>query len=179
MKGKLITNLLFLILLASCDPFNFGFKKNPAYILNETFIAIKNLDQQSFIEVTGKEVLCTYGNPEGLDYLKKHMEFEADDVKITPVKISEAYASSPKFVGFWSYLQERYKVEVVDEKTLLPLLYAYMDCDYGTDLEKNEKLLNLPKEKYRKKECQLVKVEPVVFQPLPLPKACEIMKIKL
>lgn len=179
MKGKLITNLLFLILLASCDPFNFGFKKNPAYILNESFVAIKNLDHQSFIEVTGKEVLCTYGNPEGLAYLKSHMEFDGDDVKITPVKISETYATSPKFVGFWSYLQERYKVEVVDEKTLLPLLNAYIDCDFGTDKEKNDKFLNLPKDRYKRKECLLVKVEPMVFQPLPLPKACEIMKIKL
>ena len=179
MKGKLITNLLLLTLLVSCDPFNFGFKKNPAYVLNETFVAIKNVDHQSFIEVTGKEVLCIYGNPEGIAYLKSHMEFDSDDVKITPVKISETYATSPKFVGFWSYLQERYKVEVVDEKTLLPLLNAYMDCDYGTDQEKNDKLLNQPKEKYKKKECQLVKVEPMVFQPLPLPKACEIMKIKL
>ncbi len=179
MKGTLITNLLFLTLLASCDPFNFGFKKNPAYILNETFVAINNLDHQSFIEVTGKEVLCVYGNPEGVNYLKNHIEFDTDEVKITPVKISETYATSPKFVGFWSYLQERYEVKVVDEKTLKPLLNAYLDCDYGTDKEKSDKLFNLPKERYKKKECQLIKVEPVVFQALPLPKACEIMKINL
>lgn len=179
MKGKLIINLLFLVLLVACDPFNFGFKKNPTYVLNETFVAIKNLDQQSFVEVTGKEVLCVYGNPEGLAYLKRHIEFEVNDVNITPVMISETYAKSPKFVGFWSYLQERYKIEVVDEKTMLPLLNAYLDCDYGTDLEKSDKLLNLPREKYRKKECHLIKVEPVVFRPLPLPKACEIMKIQL
>lgn len=49
--------LLILITVAGCDPYGFGFKKNPAYVLDEAFKAITNQDTETFLEMTGKEAL--------------------------------------------------------------------------------------------------------------------------
>ncbi len=40
--------ILFLTLLQACDPYGFGFKNNPAYVLDKAFNSVQNLDTDSF-----------------------------------------------------------------------------------------------------------------------------------
>lgn len=172
--------LLFTILLiTACDPYGFGYKKNPAYVLNETLTAISNLDQETFLEVTGKEVLCVYGNPAGLSYLKDKLLINPEDIKLTPTLLKSEQLKSPKFVGYWSYFHERYQIDIHKKSTNQLLLKAYVDCEYGTETEKDENLVGLPPKKYKKKECRLIKVDPTIFTVLPIPDKCSVLKVNL
>jgi hypothetical protein len=166
-----ILGLAFLFLITACDPYGFGFKKNPAYILDEAFKAIQNLDVESFLEVTRKEALCIYGNPKGLNYLKNKLDITPDEVKINPVLVDSRHHKIPNF-GYWSYYEEKYVIEVHHHKSKDSILEAVITCDYGTDGEKDDKLINLKPKKYKHKECRAVKLIPRKFAPLPLPSKC-------
>src|SRR3989344_5584815 len=142
-KG-LAFHLIIMLLMTACDPFGFGFKKNPAYVLSEAFVAINQ-----------------------------------ENIKINPNVLESKHSKSPKFVGYWSYYQERYQIDIEDKVSKVLLMKAYVDCDYGTDQEKDDRFVNLSPEKYKKKECRLIKVKPTTFAPLPIPEKCDIMKVNL
>jgi hypothetical protein len=175
-------NLGFLLLLFSvlaCDPYGFGFKKNPAFVLDEALKAVINLDTASFLEVTGKEVLCVYGNHQGIQYLKDMVTLHTENIKLEPTVIETLHYAVPRFVGYWSYYHERYEINFLDKTTSESMLRAIVDCEYGTVEEKNEKFMNLKPNKYHKKECRLVKLRPVTFSSLPIPKKCEGLRVVL
>ncbi len=175
-----IFGFLFLLAgLAACDPYGFGFKKNPAYVLDEAFKAVSNLDVESFLEVTGREALCVYGNEKGLFYLKDNMDLTPQHVKLNPKVLRNEHYSSPTFVGFWSYYNERYEIEVRDKVTDEVLLETIVDCDYGVNGEKNDKYINMKPSKYKVKECQAIKLIPKRFKPLPVTEKCNSLKIVL
>lgn len=176
---KTVFILSILVLAAACDPYGFGFKKNPAYVLDEAFKAITNLDTESYLEVTGKEALCVYGNEEGLNYLKDSVILTPENVKLKPTVLKTVHNLNPKFVGYWSYYSERYQIEIQEKTSGLLLMKTYIDCEYGTDGEKDDKFINLKPQKYRVKECRVVKVIPEIFKPLPIPAKCDLFKVDL
>lgn len=177
MKSFVILIILFSV--ASCDPYGFGFKKNPAFVLDEAFKAIKNQDTETFLEMTGKEALCTYGSPEGLAYLKEHVTLSLENIKLKPTVLENRYFINPKFVGYWSYYHERYQIDIQDKITSEVLLKVIVDCEYGTVGEKSEKLINLKPKKYNMNECRVVKVVPKSFQELPVTQRCETLRVTL
>jgi hypothetical protein len=176
---KLFFFILALFSLASCDPYKFGFEKNPAYVLNEAFKAITNLDEETFIEVTGKEALCLYGNAQGISYLRDRILINQESAKLEPKLLSSKHLTSPKYVGYWSYYQERYSIKISDNIHNDVILEVIVDCDYGTAGVKDDKYLNLERKKYPKKECRAVKLLPQKFENLPLPQKCEMFKVEL
>lgn len=171
--------LLVLTSLVACDPYGFGFKKNPAYVLDEAFKAVTNLDVESFLEVTGKEALCVYGNEKGLNYLKDRMNLAPQEVKLNPVVLSNKHHPAPKFVGYWSYYSERYEIEVKDKVSGEVLLETIIDCEYGINGEKNDKYINMKPSKYKRKECLAIKLMPKKFAPMPVPAKCNTLKVEL
>ncbi len=175
-------NLSLLILTLSvmaCDPYGFGFKNNPAYVMDEAFKAITNLDVESFLEVTAKEALCVYGNEKGVLFLKDQLQIKNEDVRLIPKMSASRHNSVPVFVGYWSYYHERYTIEIRDRATEKLLVQTIIDCDYGTDGEKSPKLLNLRKDKYKKKECRAVKLIPASFTSLQVPPRCDLLRVDL
>src|SRR5262245_57811095 len=98
---KMFGLLLLLTIVTVCDPYGFGFKKNPAFVLDEAFKAISNLDTESFLEVTGKEALCVYGNESGLRFLKEKIVLSPENIKLNPNVLETKYFKSPIFAGFW------------------------------------------------------------------------------
>lgn len=177
MKSPLILSILFLV--AACDPYGFGFKKNPAYVLDEAFAAVTNLDTESFLEVTGKEALCIYGNDAGLNYLKDNVILTPENVNLKPTVLKNSHYQSPRYVGYWSYYHERYQIDILDKATGDLLLKAVVDCDYGTNGQKSDRLINLKPAKYKIKECRVVKVIPKKFSALPVPSKCDAVKVEL
>jgi hypothetical protein len=175
---KLLT-LFILTLVAACDPYGFGFKHNPAYVLDTAFKAVSNLDEKSFLEVSGKEALCLYGNPEGITYLRERLNVDTTNVKINPYALYSKHHEAPEFVGYWSYYTERYMVEILDKRNNGLLIGAVVDCHYGTDGNRNDNLKNLPSKKYKRKECKLTKIIPKTFEALPITHRCQIFKIGL
>ncbi len=171
--------LLILFSVVACDPYKFGFKKNPAYVLDEAFKAITNQDTETFLEMTGKEALCIYGNQAGIAYLKERVTLTPQDVKLKPTVLETKHFVNPKFVGYWSYYHERYQIDILDKVSAELLMKAIVDCEYGTEGEKSEKLVNLKPKKYKKKECRVIRVEPKTFPALPMPEKCEDLKIIL
>lgn len=172
----------FLFIFASivaCDPYGFGFKKNPAYVLDEAFKAVSNLDVESFLEVTGREALCVYGNEKGLNYLKDNMELTPQHVELKPTVLENQHYNTPKFVGYWSYYNERYRIEVQDKVTGEVLLETIVDCDYGINGQKNDKYINMKPSKYKVKECQAIKFMPKKFKALPVSEKCNSLRIVL
>jgi hypothetical protein len=171
--------ILALLCLVACDPFDFGFKKNPAYVLEEALKAITNLDQQTFLEVCAREVLCIYGNEKGLQYLKHHLDIGESDVKIIPKILYRKSFERPVFVGYWSYYQERYEIEVMSKNLQKLILKTIVDCHYGFEGSKDQLAANLSPDQYKKKECRAVKLIPNTFVSLPLPQKCQKLRVDL
>jgi hypothetical protein len=176
---KLLGLLTLILLAVSCDPYGFGFKKNPAYILSEVYKAVNDLNDERFLQVTGKEALCVYGNSAGLMYLREKFLLNPKKVDIKPSVLSSKYFKSPQFVGYWSYYSERYLVDILDKSNSKSVLQVIFDCDYGTDGEKNEKLINLKPSLYSKKACRLTKIIPKDVEPLPVSEQCENLRVNL
>lgn len=174
-----VLRLIVLLNLVACDPYGFGFKKNPAYVLDEAMKAISNLDDKSFLEVTGKEALCIYGNEIGISYLKSRITFDPGNIKLVPTLLNSLHFTAPAYVGYWSYYHERYQVDITDKRSSEKVFKVIVDCEYGTDSVKNERLINLKKTKYKKKECRLVKVIPQSFPALPLAERCKKLEVSL
>lgn len=176
---KIFGFLALLSLLAACDPYGFGFPKNPAYVLDESFKSITNLDVDSFLEVTGKEALCLYGNEQGLHYLKEKINLDPSNVTLVPNVLETKHYPTPVFVGYWSYYNERYQVQIRNKQTSEVLMETIVDCDYGIDGEKNPELVNQKPKKYKKKECRAIKLIPKTFESLPVPEKCEKLRVNL
>ncbi len=167
------------IVAVSCDPYNFGFKKNPIYILGQAFKAVVDLDQVGFIEATGNEALCVYGNAKGLTYLKENLDIQVDNIELVPKVLSSKYFTSPQFVGYWSYYTERYIIDVIDSSNGKKDLQAIVECNYGTEGTKSIKLQNLEPSEYKRIECRLIKIIPLTFESLPIKSRCQGLKVSL
>lgn len=176
---KRLSFLLLLVSFVACDPYGFGFKKNPAYVLDEAFKAVTNLDTESFLEVTAKEALCVYGNEKGLAYLKEKAILNVENVKIKPNVLTSKHHKVPVFVGYWSFYSERYQIDIEDKISKKNLMKTIVDCEYGTEDDKSEKWIGRNPKDYKKKECRLIKVVPYEFKALEIPKKCEPLKVKL
>ncbi len=178
---KLFSFLILLGLIQACDPYGFGFKMNPAFVLSEAFKSVVALDHEAFIEVSGKEALCLYGNPEGISYLRDNLHIDKDNINIDPKLIanSSMYTKQPHFVGYWSYYQERYQVDISDKETKEELLKVVVECHYGFEGEKSTKYENLKIKKYKKKECRVIKLIPSKFPVLPMREECKPLKVDL
>lgn len=172
-----IAFLLFAVI--ACDPYGFGFKKNPAWVLDQAFKAVQNMDHESLVEVTGKEALCVYGNAQGVSYLKEKLQVDSSELKLKPNLLTSKHFQLPEYVGYWSYLMERYVVEVYHKKSGEEILSAVIDCHYGTMIKKNDRMVNLSRDKYQVKECRLTKIIPSKFSAMKIPDRCEIFKITL
>lgn len=176
---KILGFLLLLASVTACDPYGFGYKKNPAFILDEAFKSIQNQDLESFLEVTAKEALCVYGNEKGLAYLKENIHLNMENIKLNPKVLETRHYSTATFVGYWSYYHERYEIEIQDKNTKEIILETIVDCEYGTEGEKDDRLINRKPSKYKKKECRAVKLRPKKFNSLPIPSKCGLLKIEL
>lgn len=176
---KLLMMISMLLGIVSCDPYNFGFKKNPAFVIEETFKSISNLDKTSFLELTSKEALCVYGNEEGIKYLKDNFKFNPEDISFLPSVLETKYFKIPNFVGYWSYYFERYEIDVKNKSTDEFLMRVIVDCNYGTENEKDQGLINLKPSKYEMKECRIVKFKPNQFSELPIPEKCGVLRLDL
>ncbi len=174
---KLLTMVLVLLSFISCDPFSLGFKKNPAFILEEAFRAIQNLDRQGFRDVAAKEAVCLYGNDQGLEHLKVNLDFKPEEIDVIPTLNGSRHFSSPLYVGYWSYYQERYSVEIYLRGMKKLIIVGIVDCDFGTDEQKNDRLINQKPSKYKMKECRIVKIVPKAFEALPESMKCGVLKV--
>lgn len=178
---KILAALSFILLVIACDPYGFGFTKNPAFVLDQALKAIQNTDDVSFREVSGKEALCLYGNKDGMTYLHEKVTTDAQNVQLKNKEIGELQVlSSPEYVGYWAYLRQRYVVEIQqksDKKTLGSII---VDCNYGVNGEKKESYLRVrdPK-KLPQKECRIVKIMPATFSPIPMSARCQNLVVTL
>jgi hypothetical protein len=175
MKLFRIVPLLFFII--ACEPLEKGVRKNAAFILDEAFRAIHNLDKQSFRVVTAKEALCLYGNDRGLEYLKENLDFTLEEIDVIPKLKESRHFSSPLYVGYWSYYQERYEVGIYHRAKNQIIIEGIVDCDFGTPEQKNDRLINQKPSKYKKKECRIVKIVPKSFPGIPEQAKCSILKV--
>lgn len=176
---KILVCLFILTVLAACDPYKFGFKHNPASILDTALKAIMNQDHELFLEVTGKEALCIYGNPDGVTYLKENVSIDTDRIKINHKVLEARHFQVPEFVGYWSYFRQRYKVDVLDKQSDEVIIETIIDCNFGTSDEKDESLENLDWRRYKTQECRLIKILPRKFKTLPLNSKCEMLKVEI
>lgn len=163
------------LVVIACDPYGFGFKKNPAYVLEEALRAIQNRDHESFLELSGKEALCLYGNKEGINYLHQHVTVDASSVQLKHKEIGELQVlSSPEYVGYWSYLRQRYGVEIQQKGDGAVLGTLVVDCNYGVQGEKKASYQRIrnPK-KFQMKECRITKLTPTVFPPMEMTSRCQ------
>ncbi len=179
MKILAIVSLTFFVI--ACDPYGFGFKKNPAYVLDQALKAIQNMDDESFLEISGKEALCLYGNKEGITYLHEKVRADVQNVQLKHKEVGELQVlAAPEYVGFWSYLRQRYVVEIQQKSDKTVLGTLVVDCNYGAANEKKPAYSRVrdPK-KFKVKECKITKILPATFSPLEVTKQCENLAIQL
>jgi hypothetical protein len=180
---KLIGFFFILSCVVACDPWGFGFKKNPAYVLTKAFEASMAEDPESFIQVSGREALCLYGNENGLEYLKLNMGLtDPEAVEIFPKLIQNSTKETrrnPVFVGFWSYYQERYTIDILNKLDKKELLQVIVECHYGMEGEKRPKHQDMKLKHYKKKECRVIKIIPFNFKALPMTEECRALQVNL
>jgi len=178
---KLLGYLILLGLVQACDPYGFGFKKNPAYVLNEAFKSVLALDHESFIDISGKEALCLYGNSEGMAYLRTHLNQDSENVEIRSklIRNSSIYTNAPHFVGYWSYYNEKYQVDIINKALNSEILRVVVECHFGFEGQKSDGYQNLKLKKYKMKECRLIKLIPAQFEGLPLRPECKQLAVAL
>lgn len=179
MKILALVSLTFFVI--ACDPYGFGFKKNPAYVLDQALKAIQNMDDESFLEISGKEALCLYGNKEGIAYLHEKVRADVQNVQLKHKEVGELVTlSAPEYVGFWSYMRQRYIVEIQQKSDKASLGTLVVDCHYGAEGEKKPSYQRVrnPK-KFKKKECQVTKIVPAGFQPLAVTERCQGLAVQL
>jgi hypothetical protein len=165
--------------LVSCDPFRLGYDHNPAYILDSAVKSIENLDVEGLREVLAKEAYCVYGNEQGVHFLKEKLPTNYENIRPVLKEISNTHHSIPNYVGYWSYLTIRYRVEVQDKRSSEILLGAIIDCDFGIEGEKDDKWLNRKYSRYKKKECKVVKLIPNKLSVLMTPSSCQNLMVVL
>lgn len=179
---KILVLLSLTLLVIACDPYGFGFKKNPAFVLDQALKSIQNLDDVSFLEISGKEALCLYGNKQGIAYLHEKVTTDAQNVKLKHKEVGELQVlSSPEYTtGFWSYLRQRYIVEIQQKTDNQTLGTIVVDCNYGVDGEKKESYLKIrdPK-KFKEKECRITKIIPTNFQPIAMSSRCQNLVVTM
>lgn len=173
---KVFSLLLLCMTMIACDPHGFGFKNNPAYILDQALESIREGDETLFTKVTDREALCIYGNAAGMTYLRQNVTATSSSVDLSWT-VTESHFKLPEYVGFWSYYQSRYTIDVKDKKTDASLAEVTVDCHYGTKKDKDDELLDLTPARYPVKECRLIRITPKTFEALPLPSECEILKV--
>jgi hypothetical protein len=173
--------LILLGLVQACDPYGFGFENNPASVLNKAFESVQALDHEAFLEVSGKEALCLYGNAEGVNYLRTNLNINSESVEFKSklLENSSKYTNIPRFVGYWSYYEDSYLIDILDKATKEALIKVLVECHYGFEGEKNEKYQNLKLKKYKVKECRVIKMIPFKFPALPMREECRPLKIDL
>lgn len=172
--------LLFAILgtFLACDPYGFGFKNNPAHVLDVALTSILNQDAEGFADVSGEEALCVYANKKAMEYLHEKVQITSDDIKLS-WKSTDRYLEKPEFVGFWSYFNSRYLVDIKDKQEKEVYAQVVVDCHYGTDGAKDDRFQNLEAKKYPAKNCRIIKVVPLTFEALPIPEACAKLVVAL
>lgn len=171
--------ILLVGMIQACDPYGFGFKKNPAFVLNEAFEAILEENVDRFLDVSAKEALCVYGNQQGMSFLKEKFSLKPKHIQLSPAVLESRYFNNPLFVDFWAYYSERFLVEVKNKKNDEALVNVIVDCHYGTDGEKNDKYQNLKPNKYQIKSCEIVKIISDQLELLPIDGSCKQLKINL
>lgn len=180
---KLFGFLILLGLFTACDPYGFGFKKNPAYVLDEAFQSVVAKDFDAFNEVSGKEALCLYGNSAGIAFLFGNLKVDADKIEIKPKILSNfsKHTAVPSYVGYWSYYQEIYQVDILDKVTKEELIKVAVECNYGFEGEKKAEYKQQMKlKKYKKRECRLIKIMPSKnFKTLPMTAECQQLAVTL
>ncbi len=178
---KILALLSFTFFVIACDPYRFGFKKNPAYVLDQALKAIQNMDEESFLEISGKEALCLYGNKEGITYLHERVRADVQNLELKHSQVGELQVlAAPAYVGFWSYLRQRYVVEIQQKSDKAVLGTLVVDCNYGAPNEKRPAYLRIrnPK-KFKAKECRVIKIIPANFNPIPVDSSCESLSVSL
>ena len=178
---KILAIVSFTFFVIACDPYGFGFKKNPAYVLDQALKAIQNMDDESFLEISGKEALCLYGNKEGITYLHEKVRADVQNVQLKHKEVGPLQKlTAPEYVGFWSYLRQRYTVEIQQKSDKTVLGTLVVDCNYGAANEKKPSYARIsdPK-KFKVKECRIIKIVPATFQALPVGSACETLSVQL
>jgi hypothetical protein len=170
---------LLLFILGSflaCDPYGFGFKNNPAHVLDMALTSIINQDAEGFADVSGEEALCVYGNKQAIAYLHEKVQITSEDIKLK-WKSTDRYLEKPEFVGFWSYFNSRYLIDVRDKQEKEIFAQVVVDCHYGTNGAKDDRFQNLQAKKYPAKNCRIIKVIPKTFAALPVPDVCEKLTV--
>lgn len=178
---KILALLALTLFAIACDPYGFGFKKNPTYVLDQALKAIQNMDDVSFLEISGKEALCLYGNKEGISYLHEQVTADVQNLQLKHKEIGELKVlGAPEYVGFWSYLRQRYVVEIQQKSDRSTLGSLVVDCNFGAFGEKKTSYQSIrdPK-KFKMKECRITKIIPTSFKSLPMTERCSGLIVTL
>ncbi len=178
---KIMALFALTLFVIACDPYGFGFRKNPAFVLDQALKAIQNMDDQSFLEISGKEALCLYANKAGITYLHDKVIADVQNIQLKHQDIGELQVlPAPEWVSFWSYLRQRYTVEIQQKSDKTVLGTLIVDCNYGAENEKKPAYSRIrdPK-KFKMKECKITKIIPATFAPLPITTKCENLTVTL
>ncbi len=178
---KIMALLALTFIVIACDPYGFGFKKNPAFVLDQALKAIQNMDDQSFLEISGKEALCLYGNKAGITYLHDKVTADIQNIQLKHQAVGELQVlPAPEWVSFWSYLRQRYIVEIQQKSDKTVLGTLVVDCNYGGGNEKKPEFNRVrdPK-KFKFKECRITKIIPATFAPLEMTSRCSSLIVTL
>jgi hypothetical protein len=168
---------LFIVVSASA----FAGTDSPIEAAKDAIKAVHNLDERSFSEISRLEARCLFGDPDDgstdaiISLKERFPDLSAKSTFKSVNAAPDEHFTNPKYLKFWSYLQQRFFVDIStrDHKQNLRMV---VDCHYGTEEDKDAKWVRQKAGKYPKKECKVVKV---VTKVVDLPTACLSLAVPL
>ncbi len=144
-----------LLVLSSCMEREFGYKNNPAFILQRAHQALRADDAPAALQLLSKHALCHWGNHAGLEALKRALPHNLRDVK-PDIRLAEGKTlATPIFVGHWAYYKDVYAAQLVDDRSGTLIAELRIECHFGVSGARRDEDAKIPKLKMPEQHCKV------------------------
>ena len=167
-----------LSLFASCMEKDFGYKQNPVNVIVMAHKSVMQENLEDLKLLLTKEALCLYGNAKGIVHLKKQLLPKISKYALEANLLISKYLKKARFVGFWSYYTEEYKLSLLNKEKKNLIAEIIVGCDFGFDGVKSKKDLERPVNEYLQKSCRIQKIVGHEMNALLMNKSCQSFEVQ-
>ena len=156
----------------------FGYKQNPVNTIVMAHKSIMKENLKELKELLSKEALCLYGTSNGLAHLKKELLPKINKYSLEANLLISKYLKNARFVGFWSYYTEEYKLSLINKDKKNLEAEIIVGCNFGFDRVRSKSDLDRPVNEYEIKTCRIQKLTGHAIAAIPMTKACKDFEVQ-
>jgi hypothetical protein len=176
---RLLALALIMVLLSACNDQGFGYKQNPLRVLRMAHKAIIQGDDEKLGQYLSLEAKCLYANPQGLALVQAQLSDKIKNYKSELTLLSKKFNQSPRFVGYWSYYNEVYKIDISEkneEQTMVASIKV--TCDFGfKGVRELQEATRRSIENMPIKMCKIQKMRGHLIDEMPISEDCRSLQV--